>query len=88
VTVDHLVAARVLEERDHHDRHLLTLLGQRGHKPALSLRPPKPQVRVPHVELVKLQIHRHAPPARSSPSSFRIARRGSLTRHAADQTGA
>ena len=66
MTVDHLIAARILDERDHHDRRLLTLLRERGQKPALSLRPPKPQVLVPHVELVKLQIHRHVPPANSS----------------------
>lgn len=66
MTVDHLIAARILDERDHHDRYLLALLRERGQKPALSLRPPKPQVLVPHVELVKLQIHRHVPPANSS----------------------
>ena len=61
VAVDDLIPARVLENRHHHDRHLLTLFGERGHKPPLSLRAPQAQVLVPYVELVKFQIHLEIP---------------------------
>ena len=61
MAVDQLIPARRFKQRHHHDRHLLPLLGQGGEKPALALRPPEPQVRVPLVELVKFQIHREIP---------------------------
>ena len=86
VAVDDLVPAWVLEKGYHHDRHLLTFLGERGHKPPLSLRAPQPQVLVPHVELVKFQIHPRNPRAAGSTlAGSHTARRGSLAPHAADQ---
>jgi hypothetical protein len=42
---------------DHHDRHLLALLGERGQEAALTLRPPQTQIFVTTVELMKLQVH-------------------------------
>jgi len=79
VAVDHLVPARILAKRHHHDRHLLALLRERGQQPPLPLRPPQVQVLVPHLELVEFQIHsetraagHHCRPPRRAP---RISRR-------------
>jgi len=48
--------------RDHHDRHLLAHIGERGQKAALTLGTPETQILVASVELMKLQIH-GAPPS-------------------------
>jgi len=85
VAVDHLVPARILEKRHHHDRHLLTLLGKRGQEPSLPLRTPQAQVLVPHLELVIFQIHPKSRAAGSTLAGSHTARRGSLAPHAADQ---
>ena len=42
----------------HHDRHLLSVLGQRGHEPPLPLRASRPQVLVAQDQLVVLEVHR------------------------------
>lgn len=55
--VDHQVPICILH---HHDRHLLTLLGERGQKATLALRTPQTQVLVAAIKLMKFQIH--APP--------------------------
>ena len=56
VAVNHQVA--LLSHRHHHDGDLLTTLGQRGQKTALTLRTARPQSLVAQVQLVKLQLHR------------------------------
>jgi hypothetical protein len=83
MTVDHLVAARILKARHHHDRYLLPVLGKRGEEPALPLRPPQSQRLVRHLELVKFQIHPKARAAVALQSS-RAAPRGSLSLRPAD----
>ena len=40
-----------------HDRHLLTRLRQRRQQPALPRRLPHPQPLIPHVDLMKFQLH-------------------------------
>lgn len=42
---------------DHHNRHLLTLLGERGQQAALALGAPETQIFVATIELMKLQVH-------------------------------
>jgi len=72
--VDHLVAAGILAKGHHHDRHLLSLLGERGEKPPLPLRAPHVQVLVPHLELVKFQIHPKSAAATTAPSTAAMPR--------------
>ena len=89
MAVNQLIPARILEQRHHHDRDLLALLGQRGPKTPLPLRAPKPQVLVPHLELVKFQIHPKIPRgAGSALAGSHTVRGGSLVPLALDQTGA
>jgi hypothetical protein len=61
VAVDHQVTVRLVGDRHHNDGRLLSSRGQRGQQPALSLRPPHPQVLPAPLQLVKLQSHRRLP---------------------------
>lgn len=88
VAVDHLVPALFLAKRHHHDRYLLALLRERGEQPPLPLRTPQVQVLVPHLELVKFQVHPKSPRGRPPLRRSHTVRRGSRAAHVADQTGA
>ena len=83
MAVNQLIPARRFKQRHHHDRRLLTVRGERREKPPLPLRPPKAQVLVPHVDLVKLQIHREIRAGRATWAPN--PRRGSLVRHSREQ---
>ena len=67
MAVDQLIPARRFKQRHHHDRHLLTVRGERREQPALALRPTQAQVLVLHVDLVKLKFHRNKSGRRARP---------------------
>jgi hypothetical protein len=48
---------RIAERRDHHDRHLLPELGERGQQPPFAGGLADPQRLVPSIELVKFELH-------------------------------
>ena len=50
--------------RHDHDRHLLTGVRQRRQQAALSRRLPDPQPLIPHIELMKFQLHEPSPQRR------------------------
>jgi len=68
VPVDHHIAAWLLRQCHHHDRHLLAALRQRPQQPALRLRTPHAQRLVAQVELMDLKLQcrsRGRPPSTS-----------------------
>ena len=57
VAIDDHIAIRLLRLRHHHDRLLLTVLLDRHQEPTLALAAARAQLRVAHLQLVKLQLH-------------------------------
>ena len=58
VAVDDHIAVRLAFGRHHHDRRLLSRLGQRGQQAPLLSGMADPQMLPAPIELVKLQLHR------------------------------
>jgi hypothetical protein len=58
VAVNHHVAIRLAFHRDHHDRHLLAPVSQRGQQPATALRVVHSQSFPAALQLMKFQLHR------------------------------
>ena len=57
VAIDHQVPASLAGSGHHHDRRLLSRLGQRGQQPSLPLGMADSQMFPAPIELVKLQLH-------------------------------
>ena len=57
VAVDDQISVRTLRYGDDHDRRLLSGCRQRCQQPPLPLRIPRPQMLIPAVQLMKLQLH-------------------------------